>query len=221
MRGTEQFGMRIDVIRASGTGDTERLMLLMHPRRWWMLALRGLFGIAFGIAVVIWPQISLAALLLVLAAYLVVDGLFAVVSALFAYHRRPVLLAIEGLINLGLAAVILMWPGMSLLVLVLATGIWALVTGALLLASSLALGPLGWLPGLAGVLSMLFGIVIVTAPAAGAAIIATWIGVYAVAFGAALLAYAWVVRRHATDFATDHGANRDTAAFKGPSGGER
>ena len=209
MRGHERLDMRLDIIRTGGADDNGRLLLLMHPQRWWMLALRGVFGIAFGVLMVIWPQASLAALLLVLAAYLVVDGLFAVVSALFAYHRRPALLALEGLINLGLAAVILMWPGMSLLVLILATGIWALVTGALLLASSLSLGPLGWLPGLAGVVSMLFGIVVVTAPAAGAAIIATWIGVYAVAFGAALLAYAWVARRLA----------RGTTAFGSPGGG--
>ncbi|WP_048861233.1 DUF308 domain-containing protein, partial [Acidisphaera rubrifaciens] len=161
MRGTERLDMRIDVIRTGGADDTGRLLLLMHPRRWWVLALRGLFGIAFGIVMLIWPQVTLAALLLVLAAYLVVDGAFAISSALFAYHRRPALLAVEGLINLGLAAVILMWPGMSLLVLVLTTGLWALVTGALLLASSLSLGPLGWLPGVAGAISMLFGIVVV------------------------------------------------------------
>jgi uncharacterized membrane protein HdeD (DUF308 family) len=57
-------------------------MLLDHVARyWWLLALRGLLAVIFGVLAVIWPGITLLVLAVFFGAYALVDGIFAVVGA--------------------------------------------------------------------------------------------------------------------------------------------
>lgn len=51
-------------------------------RSWWLLLLRGLIAIAFGVATFVWPQISLLSLILVYGIYAVADGILALVAAI-------------------------------------------------------------------------------------------------------------------------------------------
>ncbi len=49
-------------------------------RNWWALALRGVFGILFGLAAFLFPGITLGALILLFAIYAVLDGVFGPLS---------------------------------------------------------------------------------------------------------------------------------------------
>lgn len=51
-------------------------------RSWWLLLLRGIIAIAFGVATFVWPQISLLSLILVYGIYAVADGILALVAAI-------------------------------------------------------------------------------------------------------------------------------------------
>ena len=79
-------------------------MLDVLARNWWALALQGVVAILFGLAALIWPGLTLTALVLLFGAYALVDGVFAAVAALAraGRERRWWVLLLEGL--LGIAA---------------------------------------------------------------------------------------------------------------------
>ena len=55
--------------------------MLDLTRTWWIMAVRGAVAVIFGVLALIWPEITLLALVLVFGAYAFVDGLFALVAA--------------------------------------------------------------------------------------------------------------------------------------------
>lgn len=160
-------------------------------RNWWAVAIRGLAGIVFGIIALLTPAAALLTLAWLFSAYLLVDGVFAIVAAVRAaeHHERWTLLLLEGVLDLVMGAVIWVFPGPSIIAAVLVMAAWALITGALMLISSLRLhGSHGrlWL-ALGGVVSLLWGVVLAASPMTGAIVLAWWLGLYAIVFGITLL----------------------------------
>ena len=97
----------------------------------------------------------------------------------------------------GLAA--FAWPGITALVLLYIIAYWAILTGVLQMVSAIRLRRAitnEWSMIGAGALSVLFGVVLVAAPGAGALGLVLVIGAYAVLFGAMLLLVAWRLRSH-------------------------
>jgi uncharacterized membrane protein HdeD (DUF308 family) len=165
---------------------------------WWALALRGVLAILFALIAFFLPGVTVAALVLVFGAYAFVDGIFALIAGLRAatHHGRSVPLLIEGVLNLLLGALVLLWPGAALVALIWIIAIWAVATGVLLIAAGVALirhsGE--WLLILGGIISVLLGIALFAAPGAGIVAISWWLGIYALLFGIALLMTAFRIR---------------------------
>lgn len=166
-------------------------MLELMSRYWWALVLRGLAAIMFGVLALVWPGLTLQVLVLLFGAYAFVDGLFSVVSALGGRRVTDhwLLLLIEGL--LGIAIGVLTWvaPGITATVLLLYIAAWALFTGVIEVIAAIRLrkeirGEV-WL-GLAGMLSVLFGLLLLTFPVAGALSVVWLIGAYSISFGIVL-----------------------------------
>ena len=99
------------------------------------------------------------------------------------------LLILEGLVDLAAGAIAVIWPAIPLVALVWIVAIWAIVSGALMLAAAFALNrDYGrWLLALGGIASLVFGILLIIEPLIGAVVLTLWIGAYAVVFGALLL----------------------------------
>jgi uncharacterized membrane protein HdeD (DUF308 family) len=169
-------------------------------RNWWALAVRGLAAILFGILAVLWPGITLFVLVIFFGAYMLVDGIFAIVAAVRAAgeEARWWLLLIEGILGVLAGLVALLWPGLTALALLYFIAAWAIVSGVLEIVGAIRLrreieGE--WALGLSGVLSVLFGILLVVIPAPAGLLSLVWlIGAYAVAFGVLLLVLAFRVR---------------------------
>jgi uncharacterized membrane protein HdeD (DUF308 family) len=165
----------------------------MLSRNWWLVALRGVAGILFGLCTLVAPGISLAALVLLYGAYAFTDGLLAIVSAV---RRRGAgnrwgLLLVEGLVGIAAGVLTVIWPGITALVLLYLIAAWALVTGVLEIAAAIRLRKIisdEWLLALSGVASVAFAVVLMLFPAAGALAVVLWIGAYAFVFGALLIA---------------------------------
>src|SRR2546426_12045773 len=81
-------------------------------RNWWALALRGVFGILFGLAAFLFPGITLGALILLFGVYAVADGVFAVVAGVRAaeHHERWGTLLLEGIAGIAAGVLTLVWP---------------------------------------------------------------------------------------------------------------
>ena len=171
-------------------------------RNWWAIALRGVAGIVFGVIALTVPTAAMLTLAWLFGAYLLVDGVFAIVAAIRAaeHHERWGLLLLEGIIDLVMGGIVWVFPAGAILAFVLMTAAWALLTGGLMLVSSIRLhGTHGrlWL-ALGGIVSLIWGVLLAASPLTGAIVLTWWLGAYAIVFGVMLLILAFRLRRHNT-----------------------
>ena len=168
-------------------------------KNWWVLALRGVLAIVFGVLAALMPGITLFALVLLFGSYAIIDGGFAIVAAI---RRRGTAgpwwaLLLEGLISIAAGVVTFVFPGLSALALVYVIGAWAIFTGVLEILAALGLRRQiqgEWWLAATGVLSIIFGGLVLFRPGAGALALVLWIGAYAIVFGILLLALAFRLR---------------------------
>jgi len=173
-------------------------MLESLMRNWWALALRGAAALLFGILAFVWPHITLTVLIWIFAAYMLADGVFGLIAGLRAAQRQerwwP--LAIEGLLDLAVGVIAFLWPNIALLTFIYIAAFWAMLSGVALLAAAFRLRAMGeGFLTFAGLLSLLWGIVVIFWPIAGALALAWWIGAYAILFGLFMLTVALRLRR--------------------------
>jgi uncharacterized membrane protein HdeD (DUF308 family) len=179
-----------------GAGDAAMCAVLAE--NWWAVALRGVFGILFGLIALFAPGPTILSLVLLFSAYMLVDGVFGIVAAVRAArrHERWGLLLLEGLANIATGAIAFLWPGITVIAFVLLMAAWALVSGGLMIGAAfkLTLEHGRWWLVLSGMVSIIFGILLVIAPLVGALVLTWWLGAYAVAFGSLLLMLAFKLR---------------------------
>lgn len=174
-------------------------------RTWWLVALRGLAAIAFGLIALFMPGITLLALVLLFGAYAMVDGAFKVVSGL---RKRPEgsrdgWTVLAGILGILAGVVALIWPGITALVLLVLIASWAIVTGVFEIVAAYRLRDQiegEAMLALGGALSIAFGVLALLMPGAGALAVVWLIGSYAIATGIILLIAAYRLnqrqRRH-------------------------
>ena len=164
---------------------------------WWLMLLRGLCGIVFGVIAVLEPGIAVLSLIAVFAVYLLADGVFGLVSAVMAGQRgeRWSLLVAESLLNLGVGVEMLLFPTITVFTFMLLVAAWAILTGALMIGTALNHRRAGRRAlVLGGLVSVVFGILLAIGPLIGAAILTWWLGLYALIFGGALMVFALKLR---------------------------
>jgi uncharacterized membrane protein HdeD (DUF308 family) len=169
-------------------------------RIWWVIAVRGLIGVLFGLAAFTWPGLTLLVLVALFGAYALIDGIFALSAAVTSAvrHQRWLAMLFEGVIGIAAGLVTFFLPGITALSLVFVIAAWALVTGALEILAAFRLhGEIAgdWLLGVSGALSCLLGVIMLFRPAAGALAFVWLVGAYALFSGILLLAFAFTLRR--------------------------
>jgi uncharacterized membrane protein HdeD (DUF308 family) len=182
--------------------------MMALARNWWALAIRGVAAIIFGLLALLLPGVTLAALILLFAAYALVDGIFNLVAALRGHtgERPRWLLTVEGLASIAAGIVAFALPGLTALVLVYVIAVWALITGVLEVVAAIRLRdeiPNEWWLVASGVLSVVFGLLLVIAPGAGVLALVLWVGAYAIVFGALLIGLAFRLRREQPEVRAD------------------
>jgi len=172
-------------------------------RGWWTLALRGTLALVFGIVAFMWPGITLLTLVLLWGAYALVDGVMALIAGFRLRHQGWPFwqLIVVGLLDLGAGIMAFVNPALTAVALLLLIAGWAIVTGLLEIAAAIRLRreiDHEWLLGLAGALSILFGLVMIARPGVGALAVVWAIAGYAVLFGVLLIALGFRLRRLAS-----------------------
>ena len=157
-------------------------------RNWWLLAIRGVAGILFGIGAFVWPSATLAALVLLFGAYVFVDGIFAVAAGIAMRRQmsRWWLIVLEGVAGIILGVLTFQSPDTTALVLLTFIAAWSIITGVFEIATAVQLRKVidnEWLMILSGMLSILFGIVLIALPGPGALSIIWLLGSYGLLFG--------------------------------------
>jgi uncharacterized membrane protein HdeD (DUF308 family) len=158
---------------------------------WWLLILRAVVAILFGILAIISPAFALLFLVYLFAAYVLIDGIFSVIVALqerTAYSRWWILL-LGGIAGIILGVVTFIWPGVTSLVLFYLVAAWAVVTGIfeVIAAFSVRAAGVEWLLVLGGVLSIIIGIIFFLHPVASILTIVWLLGVFALVYGLILI----------------------------------
>jgi uncharacterized membrane protein HdeD (DUF308 family) len=171
--------------------------LLTH--NWWLLALRGLCAVLFGVLAFIWPGITLLSLVFLFGAYALINGILALVIAARAPKGYPRFgsLIFEGILSVIAGIVAFIVPGITALALLSLIAAWAIVTGILEIVAAIRLRKVinnEWLLVLAGIASIAFGVLLVLQPRAGALALVWWIGSFALLFGVLLIALAFRMR---------------------------
>lgn len=172
-------------------------------QHWWILALRGVAAILFGLAAYFWPGAALATLVLLFGAYAGIDGVLSLISGIrrVGDDKHWWLLLLEGLAGIGAAVATFFYPGITALLLLYFVAAWAVITGILEIAAAVRLreeikGEF-WL-GLSGLLSIAFGVVLFLMPGPGALAVVWLIATYAVLFGIFLIVLGFRLRNAST-----------------------
>ncbi len=180
--------------------DTTLLRTLRHA--WWLVLLRGILAIVFGLMAWAWPKLTLFVLVAFWGAYALVDGAVALVAGLRMRAANGPLwsVIVVGLLGIGAGAAALLWPGMTALVMLMFIASWAIAIGAFQIITAVRLRreiENEWMMGVSGALSILLGILLIMNPNAGWVTLVWLIGGFSIAFGALLVMLALRLKRHA------------------------
>ena len=190
-------------------------MLTQFLLDWRFTMLRAFAALVFGVLTLVWPGLTLLVLVTLFGAYVLVDGVFTLVDVVRGdpatrAHRGWAI--VEGVAGIAAGVITFAWPSITALALLFLIAVWAVVVGAVRLWIAIeARGviPHAWLFGLLGVLSILFGVLLMITPGPGALVITWLIGWYAILFAALLFVVGWQQRE------IEHGIHsRDTGSMR-------
>ncbi len=161
-----------------------------------VLVTRGILALVVGIICLAWPGITLGAVVIVFAVLAFVDAVNQI-AAMFDRESagERVWRGLIALFDIAAAVVAIVWPGITILALVLVVGVWAIIAGVVecyIAYQTRGLGRSGWLAA-AGVLAVIYGVVLFVWPGIGAYVLAVLFGIALVARGVMWLVLAWAV----------------------------
>ena len=169
-------------------------------QNWWLLLLRGIAGIIFGVLAFVWPGITLLTLIIFYGAYALLDGIFAIAAAIRGGDMQSRWwLILIGVLGIAAGLLTFLWPGLTALVLTSFIGAWSLIHGIFEIVGAIKIRKEidnEWWLILSGALSVFFGLVMLIMPGAGALALIWAIGAYSIIFGALLVAFALRLKRH-------------------------
>jgi uncharacterized membrane protein HdeD (DUF308 family) len=175
--------------------------MMSSRNSWWMLAIRGIIALLFGLAVFIRPNIFTSFALL-FGVYALVDGIMAAGTAMDerASNGHWWIVLLEGLVGIvfGLLA---MFTTMSLLYVI---AFWALIMGILELASVFAMHRNfmhDWTMVIAGIASVVLGIVVFFFTGKSVLSLLWIVGIFGIVFGVMMFSR-FVQVKSATDMST-------------------
>jgi len=171
-------------------------------RSWKFLLLRGIAAIAFGVLTWMRPGISVLALMVVFGFYALADGVMAAWSGFKGRKTNEhwSVLVLLGVVGILVGVTTLMMPLHTAWVLLLLIAVWAIVRGVLEITAGIYARKEiegEWVLILAGIVSILFGGVLLAHPVSGGVLMLWMIAAYAVVAGVLLVLLAFRVRRFA------------------------
>jgi uncharacterized membrane protein HdeD (DUF308 family) len=178
---------------------------LLHTlgRAWWLVLLRGIAAILFGILALAWPGITLVTLVLLWGAWALIDGVTALVAGWRAKDgEKPMWqIVLVGLVGIAAGVLTFVMPGVTAIALLIMIAVWAIVSGVFEIVAAIRLRKEianEWMLILSGALSVVFGALMILNPGAGALAVLWLIGSFAIAFGVLLVILAFRLKKHAT-----------------------
>jgi uncharacterized membrane protein HdeD (DUF308 family) len=172
--------------------------MLSLARNWWLVAVRGLLLVIIGFLALIWPGVTLAVLVVWVGAALLVTGILALVAALVGRDlegRGSMVLV--GILGVAAGLITFFSPGLTTFARRVVVATWAFIIGIAEIATAVRFRKVirgEWFLGVAGVLSILFGVLLFARPLAGLLALAILFGWFAIFYGVSLTALGFRLR---------------------------
>jgi uncharacterized membrane protein HdeD (DUF308 family) len=167
-------------------------MLTLLSRNWWVFLVRGLIAILFGVCAFAQPGLTLATLVVLFGVWALVSGAFALVGA-FAAMKTHVgwwMLLVQGLLGIAVGILTFRAPAITAISILWYLAFWSIFTGIVEIVTAIRLRKEirgeGWIL-VAGIASVLFGVLLLAQPGAGALALIALIAAYAIVFGVMLV----------------------------------
>ncbi len=174
-------------------------MIEALKRNWWVLVIRGICGIVFGVIAFAYPGLALATLVILFGAWVLIDGVFRIVGATAGRASDPDwgFHLIIGLLGVVVGFLTFRAPGITALILVIYIGAWALMIGAVEIALAIKLrrelkGE--WFLVLMGLASIIFAVLLLWNPGPGALALLWLIASYAIVLGVLAIFFGFRLR---------------------------
>jgi uncharacterized membrane protein HdeD (DUF308 family) len=155
--------------------------------------------VLFGIIALVSPGIALLTLVWVFGIYAILDGIAAVALGIRTRGEPHwVWTIVQGVVSVLAGLVALVWPGVTALALLFLIAFWAILLGVGEIGGAFASrqrgsNAWGWTLA-AGVLNIVFGVLLLIWPASGILTLVWLVGIFALAGGVALILLAFRVR---------------------------
>lgn len=178
---------------------TNEAILRIAKDVWWLLLIRGIIAVIFGIVALVWPDVTVKVLIVVVGIFWIIDG---IVSAIRAIQARKVVMSwvwwlAGALVSVIAGVVLFVWPDLTALAFAYLMGFWAILVGILEIIGSFQVMANGgqWIGSMvAGALALIFGLILVIWPGSGIIGLMWLVGIFAIAFGVLFIVGAFQVR---------------------------
>ncbi len=184
------------------TASAPPLVSHVLTRAWHFLLFRGIVSLLFGIAAVAWPALTLASLIYLFAAFAIVDGVCALSAAMSGRTKAfaPTWwLVLVGFLGIAAGIATIAYPALTALTLLMFIGVWAIVRGIFEILGAIEMRKTitnEWALILSGLVSVVFGGLVLMRPGAGALAMIWAIGIYAILAGVLLTTVALRLKKH-------------------------
>jgi uncharacterized membrane protein HdeD (DUF308 family) len=168
-------------------------------RHWGLMLLNGLLTLAFGIAILVWPQATTLVLLIFFGVLAILYGVVHIVGAIIAARKQEswVLELLLGLMEIVIGIIVLARPGVGLAAVLVLIIVWLMAMGVMELFAAIEVkASTGWrvFLGVLGVISLVIGFVFMFNPALGIWTVILILGIYAICMGVLRVIFAFVIR---------------------------
>jgi uncharacterized membrane protein HdeD (DUF308 family) len=172
--------------------DVKQIQAEWNKRKWWEKVVIGVVAIIFGIVAFAWPDMTLYTITILFGAFALVIGIFAILAGVAGKdlgNARTVFI-IQGILGIIIGLIVMTWPGLSLLFVAYLIGFWAIMYGVFEIVAAAAAPPNAIPSGmskgilaLSGIISLIFGFIIVLFPGEGVLAILWIIAAFAIILG--------------------------------------
>jgi uncharacterized membrane protein HdeD (DUF308 family) len=172
--------------------DVKQIQAEWSKRKWWEKVVIGVVAIIFGIVAFAYPGMTLYTITILFGAFAMVIGLTSMLSGILGKDlgKARTVFIIQGILGIIIGLVVMTWPGLSLLFVAYLIGFWAIMYGVFEIVAAAAAPkdaiPSGMSKGLlavSGIISLIFGFIIVLFPGEGVLAILWIIAAFAIILG--------------------------------------
>jgi uncharacterized membrane protein HdeD (DUF308 family) len=172
-------------------------MIEKLQKNWWLLAVRGILAILFGIAALLSPVVLIYSLLTFFSFFVILSGFFVITLAFLGESENRWLRVFEGLFFIATGALVLFNPAFIVSGFMILVAVWAIVSGIFYIIGAIRLRKFitnEWYMIFNGVISIIFGIILAGNLITGAAIITMLFGIYAIINGLIFIVFSFKIK---------------------------